>query len=356
MNQIAVRCCELTKHFGDMPAVDGVDFEVQRGETLALLGPSGCGKTTTLRLIAGFEIPDAGSIEIGGRTVAGPTVYIPPERRRVGMVFQDYALFPHLTVRGNVAFGLSRRDPAREDRVRELLDLVGLTELADRYPYELSGGEQQRIALARTLAPNPEVVLLDEPFSNLDAELRRQMRFEVSEILKQIESTVILVTHDQEEAFELGDRVAILNHGRLEQLGTPEEIYTRPATRFVAEFVGRFDVLPGRLRPEGIETEIGLFPAADGCNGDPRRAGEAWEVLIRPDTVELEPDPAGDALVVARRFVGTQKLYCLELPSGRRLHSLQPSTRNLSEGSRVRVIVPRDRAIGFPLNARDDRP
>lgn len=349
MREVAVRCERLTKWFGETCAVDHLNFAVAHGEIVVLLGPSGSGKTTTLRLIAGFEVPEAGTVDVGGRRVAAPGVHVPPERRRVGMVFQNYALFPHLSAWDNVAFGLPRRrNRSRRARVEKLLRLAGLQRLADRYPHELSGGEQQRVALARTLAPNPEVVLLDEPFSNLDAELRRQMRSEVRELLDGLNSTALLVTHDQEEAFDMGDRIAVLNQGHLEQLGTPEEVYVYPATRFVAEFIGRSDLLSGRRCSRGIRTEIGIFPLED----DPNWAADEWEVVIRPEIVEIEPDPEGEAVVVACRFTGGQKLYCLELPSGQRIHSLQPSTLGLREGDRVCAKVPRGKPICFPIHTR----
>ena len=345
-----VHCENLTKRFGATTALHDLSLEVHSGEFVVLLGPSGCGKTTALRLIAGFDRPDGGSVEIGGRVVESPDHHAPPETRRVGMVFQNYALFPHLTVRQNVAFGLPGRSGANRARVDAMLELVGLERMAERFPHALSGGEQQRVALARTLAPEPDVVLLDEPFSNLDAERRRAMRAEVGDILRRVDTTVILVTHDQEEAFELGDRVAVLNEGRLEQIGPPETLYARPVTRFVAEFVGRSDFLPACWCERGIETEIGVFSidVNDGdvddasgstVHGCPTGEAESWEVMLRPDIVDVEPDPEGEAVVVARKFNGLQKLFCLELPSGRRLHSLQPSTRDLPEGSRVNVQV-----------------
>jgi iron(III) transport system ATP-binding protein len=337
----------VTKSFGRVTAVHELNLKLGKGEFLSLLGPSGSGKTTVLRLIAGLEEPDRGRIAIGGQVVADAQtgVWVPPERRGIGIVFQDYALFPHMTALQNVAFGLrgcSRRE--RTKRAMEALEQVGLKDLARRYPHELSGGEQQRVALARALAPGPEVLLLDEPFSNLDKNLRTWLRAEVKEILTAAGVTVVFVTHDQEEAFFMGGRIAVLSRGRLEQLGTPEELYYRPATRFVAEFIGRADFLPAIRCREGLETELGFFPLEAAENGAP----EELEILIRPDRVEIEPDPQGQAVIVARRFVGPQKLYCLELPSGRRLHSLQSATVTLEEGSRVRVRIPMDMAICFP--------
>jgi len=253
----------VSKRFraADPPAVDGLSLRVTEGEILALLGPSGCGKTTTLRLIAGLESPDAGTITLRGQIVAGPGRAVPPEERGVGIVFQDYALFPHLTVADNVAFGLPRA--ARRSRVEAVLELVGLGGFGPRYPHELSGGQQQRVALARALAPAPALLLLDEPFSNLDADLRAQMRDEVERILRTSGTTAVFVTHDQEEAFTLADRVGVLLAGRIEQLAPPQELYHRPATRFVAAFVGAADFLPGVVTAQGIVTEVGTFANVD---------------------------------------------------------------------------------------------
>jgi iron(III) transport system ATP-binding protein len=345
-----VALLELTgvgKRFGaDGPAaVDGLTFSLEAGCILALLGPSGCGKTTTLRLIAGFETPDAGQIVIGGRVVArAGDAGVPPEQRGVGVVFQDYALFPHLTVAANVAFGVSRLPRAeRRDRVARMLDLVGLAELADRYPHELSGGQQQRVAAARALAPGPALLLLDEPFSNLDADLRAQMRDEVQNVLRTTGTTAIFVTHDQEEAFTIADEVGVLNLGRLEQVGSPEAIYHHPATPFVAEFVGAADFLPGLVTPRGIVTEIGVFD-----NAERRQPGEKVRVMIRPDDVTFVPDAHGEAVLLRRYFRGSENLYCLALPSGYRVHSSQPSSTAFATGLRVRPEANVLHVVSFP--------
>jgi iron(III) transport system ATP-binding protein len=314
------------------PAVDQLSLSLEGGRILALLGPSGCGKTTILRLIAGFEAPDAGQIAIAGRLVAdGPRAGVPPEQRGVGLVFQDYALFPHLTVAGNVGFGLhgvGKR--ARRDRVREVLGLVGLAEFEPRYPHELSGGQQQRVAVARALAPAPALLLLDEPFSNLDADLRAQMRDEVEKILHATGTTAVFVTHDQEEAFTIADVVGVLNHGRLEQIGAPESVYHRPATPFVAGFVGAADFIPGAVTPDGIVTELGTFE-----NVAAWEIGRTVRVMIRPDDVTFTPAATGDAVILRRYFRGSENLYCLCLPSGHRVHSSQPSSVAFAPGTRV---------------------
>lgn len=282
----------ITKRFGAVTALDAIDLTVRDGEILGLLGPSGCGKTTALRVIAGFEAPDEGEVIVGGRTAAGKGHWLPPERRHVGMVFQDYALFPHLTVAGNVAFGLKAGNGARR-RVQEVLELVGLADYGHRYPHELSGGQQQRLALARALAPRPASLLMDEPFSNLDAALRAQMRYEVRSILKHEGVTAVFVTHDQKDAFAISDRVAVMRDGRIEQIGTPQELYTLPQTEFVARFVGLSNVVPGRMADTLVNgqlcvvTEFGMLPCHPGCPGV---LGEV-AVCVRPEWFQL--DPAG---------------------------------------------------------------
>ena len=375
---IAVR--DLRKRFGGFPAVDRLTFEVGEGEILALLGPSGCGKTTTLRLIAGLERPDEGSIAIAGRTVADGRLLVPAEERGVGLVFQDYALFPHITVEENVAFGLRRRgrggrggrrrggwwgreprggrggrrrggrgrgggwgggDDARQ-RVAEVLALVGLTDLGRRYPHQLSGGQQQRVALARALTPNPQVILLDEPFSNLDADMRAQMRRDVQRILRTAGTTALFVTHDQEEACELADRIGVLNSGRLEQVDTPEALYRAPATRFVAQFVGSADFLPGGVTPEGIRTELGLFGLAAQF-----AVGARVEVMIRPVDVHIVPAPDGRSVITERCFRGSETLYTVRLPSGQIVHSSQPSGHLWPPGTRVHVSATPAQLIAF---------
>jgi len=272
-----------------VPAVDNLSLEVEEGEILTLLGPSGCGKTTTLRLIAGFERPDQGSIALAGRIVTGPGRWIPPEKRKVGMVFQDYALLPHLTVGENIALGLKKETRGR--KVVEMTALVNLQGLENRYPHELSGGQQQRVALARALAHNPVVILLDEPFSNLDTDLRSYMRREVTKIIKAAGTTAVFVTHDLKDALAVSDRVAVIKDGRLEQVGSPVAIYRHPETEFVATFVGKSTILDGVIGPDrrSVKTAIGTIPCAHTHNHLP---GRQVKVSIRPDSFEL--DPAGD--------------------------------------------------------------
>jgi iron(III) transport system ATP-binding protein len=323
-----VRLADVRKRFGKVVAVDEASLCVDRGGVIAVLGPSGCGKTTLLRLIAGFERPDAGTVEVGGRTVAGPGVLVAPEERRVGMVFQDYALFPHLTVAQNVGFGLPRRTRAK--RVPELLAAVGLDGLERRYPHELSGGQQQRVALARALAPAPELVLLDEPWSNVDPFLRETLRAEVAEIIRPLGVTAILVTHDREEAFSLADRIALMRDGTVVQEGTAEELYFAPASRWAAEFVGAANLLRGTIDRGLIRTAVGSF-AANGASG---RA--EVEVLVRPELLELAPDPSGAAEVVAREFRGHDVFYRVRLEDVE-LVSQRPSNEVVPMGARVSI-------------------
>ncbi len=317
------------KAYGRTSAVAGAHLTVLSGEFVALLGPSGCGKSTLLRLIAGFEAPDAGEVRIGGHAVTGAS-WVAPEHRRVGMVFQDYALFPHLTVAANVAFGLPaaarrgrRRRRGADPRIADVLGLVGLAELGARFPHELSGGQQQRVALARALAPSPQIVLLDEPFSAIDPLQRSAMREELARILDLAGTTVLLVTHDQEEALALADRVALMRDGAIVQVDAPERLYHEPVDRWSAEFVGTANVLP-----RAHAAALGVDVAAPG-----------EQVLLRPELVQLACAPGGAGEVVAREFRGHDVMYRVRLTDGTLLWSQRPSNELVPLGSRVHVRV-----------------
>ena len=326
-----VRVRGLSKAFGPVKAVRELNLEIERGELMAVLGPSGCGKTTLLRVIAGFEQPDAGCVVVSDEVVAGPGRIVPPEKRRVGMVFQDYALFPHLSVEGNVAFGLSNRPREERDALtRRTLELVGLQHKARTNVHELSGGERQRVALARALAPEPELVLLDEPFSSLDATLRGGLRREVELILRDAEATALLVTHDQEEALSLADRVAVMRDGQIVQVGPPVEVYGEPATRWAAQFVGEVNVLSGVARGGGVETDLGVFDLRAPASG-------SVQVAVRPEQLELRADGNGNAEVVAREFRGHDVLYRLRHEGGKTLLVQLPSLQLHDVGDSVFV-------------------
>ncbi len=343
---------DVTKTFPGqtVPAVSNLSFSINYGEILALLGPSGCGKTTTLRLIAGFEHHHEGQICLAGRTVSSPVYSIPPEKRNVGIVFQDYALFPHLNVWQNVRFSFNSRSRKHDDTIKTILSLVGLYDLRNRYPHELSGGQQQRLALARALAPRPNILLLDEPFSNLDADLREQMRIEVKNILRATETTTVFVTHDQEEAFAFADKVGVLQEGKLKQFDTPEKIYHTPTTRFIADFVGEADFIPGTIvQPGVVETDLGLFPSYSHVP-----EGARVEVMIRPDDVKIRPGAdETNGEIVQRTFRGSINSYMVKLDGGPVLHSDQPSTLLYDAGTRVRVQLEVEHVVVFPRTKRD---
>lgn len=335
MNKHAIRCQGLSKKFGEIVAVDNVNLALPEGRFLALLGPSGCGKTTTLRLLAGFEPLDSGEIEIGGRTVGKPGLHLPPEQRSVGMVFQEYALFPHMTVADNVAYGIPK-GVNKAKRVDEVLHLVGLPEVKKRMPFELSGGQQQRIALARALAPRPALILLDEPFSNLDAALRSQVRAEVRQILRQAQATAIFVTHDQEEALSLADEVAVMMDGHLVQTDTPQKLYRRPINKQVATFLGNANFLPGQAGEGQVVCELGSF--ATTCI----HTGQV-EVMLHPEDVLLTPNPTGLAQIVEREYYGHDQLLKVRLASGRYLYSrLLGSEGDFQPGQRIDLQVRHD--------------
>ena len=346
--------------------VDGISLTVSPGAIGCLLGPSGCGKTTLLRCIAGFEEIAAGEIRLAGETVSSPGAHLAPEKRRIGMVFQDYALFPHLTVAANVAFGLGHLPRGeRAPRVEEMLRLVGLTGQGAKYPHELSGGQQQRVALARALAPRPRLVLLDEPFSNLDTELRERLSLEVRDILKQSGTTAILVTHDQHEAFAMADEVGVMHGGRLQQWDTPYNLYHRPANRFVADFVGQGAFIPGRVvSPTEVTVELGRLesavplecgaanPAGQSCATCPKaESGCHVDVLLRPDDVVHDDLSPITAAVEHKAFRGAQILYTLRLDSGARVLALVPSHHNHALGEKIGIRLDVDHVVTFQAPA-----
>ena len=336
-----IQVTDLSKRFDRTPVLRDISLRVEAGSVVALLGPSGCGKTTLLRTIAGLEVPDAGTVAVGSRVLTGPAGVVPPERRHVGMVFQDWALFPHLSVAANVAYGLPRGE-RRSGRVEEALALVGLAGLADRSPGTLSGGQQQRVALARALAPRPAVLLLDEPFSNLDTALRVEVRTEVHRLLADLGVTTVFVTHDQEEAFVLGDEVAVMRDGVIEQQASPAALYARPATRWVAAFVGDANVVPGTLDAGTADTALGRVPL-HGAGGP---AGSPLDVLVRPEAVDLVA--GGTAEVRLVEFYGHDTVYEVRLPSGQVVRSRMAAAPRFTSGDHVAVRYVGEATTGWP--------
>jgi len=335
--------------YKNQPVVRNLSLRLKQGDIGCLLGPSGCGKTTVLRTIAGFENIAGGSIVLAGETVSREGYTLPPEKRRVGMVFQDHALFPHLSVALNIAFGLKDWDKAeREDRVGALLKMVGLPNTGSKYPHELSGGQQQRVALARALAPCPSLLLLDEPFSSLDVDLRERIGQEVREILRAQGTTALLVTHDQFEAFAIADEIGVMSEGEIQQWDSAYNLYHRPANRFVADFVGEGVLLPGVVMDEShVQTELGTIAGEipleckTGCQVD---------ILLRPDDILHEDASTLQADIAKKAFRGADILYTLQLPSGRKVLSLVPSHHNHAIGEKIGIRLAVDHVVTFKKN------
>ena len=341
---------QLTKRYGDVTSVDHISLAVERGEFICLLGPSGCGKTTTLRMIAGFLEPDEGRIRVGDKVVSQPGSVVPPERRNMGMIFQSYAVWPHMTVRDNVAYGLKMRgveSAERRKRADAVLAATKLSELAERYPSELSGGQQQRVALARALAPSPEILLLDEPLSNLDANLRGDMRLEIRRLHEQFKDTSIYVTHDQLEAMTMADRIVVMNAGRIEQIGTPQDVYDRPNSRFVARFIGGSNVIDAR-HVSGNEVSIGGHSIHVGEGDFAREMG----VCVKTHDVELIPEgqePGANnvlsGVVRSNAYLGSHRDYVVDV--GQELLVEAPAALALAPGSKVKVRLRPERCRGL---------
>lgn len=341
---------DLRLAYGKHEVVHGLGFSLAEGSIACLLGPSGCGKTTVLRAIAGFEPVLAGEIRFEGRVIASGETSLPPEARGIGMVFQDYALFPHLTVAANVGFGLGQLVRAeREARVAEMLDLVGLAGELHKYPHELSGGQQQRVALARALAPRPALVLLDEPFSNLDSEMRERLSLEVRDILKAAGTSAILVTHDQHEAFAMADEIGVMHDGRIQQWDAAWQLYHRPANRFVADFIGQGAIVRGIVRdPATVEIELGRLNSnvpVECCHGSSECE---VEVLLRPDDIVHDDAASMQAIVARKAFKGAEILYTLRLPSGAEVLSLVPSHHDHAIGQSIGIRLDVEQVVTFP--------
>ncbi len=333
--------------YGNKQIINQLSFTLSEGKIGCLLGPSGCGKTTVLRAIAGFERPSSGQVLISNQIVSDQKINLPPEKRHIGMVFQDFALFPNLTVQDNIVFGLKgwpKKD--QQNRAIELLAMIGMPTLARAYPHQLSGGQQQRVALARAMAPKPSILLLDEPFSSMDVELREQLAREVRQLLKQENVTAILVTHDQNEAFAMADEICVMNEGQIQQHDTAYNLYHKPINRFVADFIGEGVIVPGMVvGGNTVNTELGnihgLVP--QGC-----KPGCQVDVLIRPDDIIHDDDSAETAIVVERAFRGSDFLYTLRMPSGIEVLSLVPSHHNHEINESIGIHLEFDHLVVFP--------
>ncbi len=353
MNTALLELAGIRHTYGEQVVINDLSLTLKKGNIGCLLGPSGCGKTTVLRCIAGFESVSAGRILLNDTCVSRAGLSLPPEKRQIGMVFQDYALFPHLTVSANIGFGLHRMPQTeRKQRVQELLQTVSLVDVTSKYPHELSGGQQQRVALARALAPRPELLLLDEPFSNLDVSLRERLSLEIREILKSQDITAILVTHDQDEAFAVADEIGVMYQGEIQQWDTAYNLYHRPANRFVANFIGQGVFLPGTvLDSQQVEIELGVLKGnipqqcQSGCDGCGK--GCTVDVLLRPDDIVHDDASPLQAFVIKKAFRGAEILYTLRLDGGTTVLSLVPSHHNHAIGEKIGIRLEADHVVTF---------
>ncbi len=335
---------------GGKAICQNLDFTIENGDIACLLGPSGCGKTTILRLVAGFENPTSGRIVVAGEVLVDSGIFVAPEARGIGYVFQDFALFPHLTVSENVTFGLRTLDKtAQQKRADEMLELVGLTAMGKRYPHELSGGQRQRVALARALAPKPKLLLMDEPFASLDVGLRETLGLEVRALLKKLHTTALFVTHDQLEAFSIADQIGVMNNGVIEQMDSAYNLYHRPRTRFVADFVGQGVLIHGRGNPDGlIDTELGLMHPTNLAVDEVIR-DRTYDVLLRPDDILHDDASPATAEVKHKAFRGADILYTLKLDSGTEVLSLVPSHHNHELGQKIGIRLEIDHVVAFAV-------
>jgi len=343
----------LTSGYDNLQVLNQLDFSLQAGEIGCMLGPSGCGKTTVLRVIAGFENPWQGRILIDGVEVSSREYCLAPEKRNIGMVFQDFALFPHLSVEDNIRFGLKAMASSKQQaRVHEMLAMVGMPAYAKAYPHQLSGGQQQRVALARALAPRPGILLLDEPFSNMDVELREQLAREVRNILQQENTTAILVTHDQHEAFAMADQICVINEGRILQQGSGYNLYHQPACRFVADFVGQGVIIPATvIDSNAVETDLGMIRGQMMVDAE---IGDMVDVLIRPDDVIHDDESEDTAIVVEKAFRGADFLYSLRMDSGIEVLCLAPSHHNHKINERIGIRLDVDHLVTFARTHLDN--
>lgn len=349
-----LRIDNLTCRYDSTDIIAGLSLTLNEGDIGCLLGPSGCGKSTILRAIAGFHPVSKGQIRLRDNIISAEGKSVTPESRPVGMVFQDYALFPHMTIAQNIGYGLHKLERnKRKSKVAEMLELVNLSDLANRYPHELSGGQQQRVSLARAIAPEPSLILLDEPFSNLDVELRKRLSLDIRDILKSLNMTAILVTHDQQEAFAMCDQIGVIKDGIIQQWDTPYNLYHEPINRFVASFVGQGCFIKGSLLThETFETELGVIEGNRAYNWP---AGSHVDILVRPDDIVFNPESRLTVKIISKTFAGTSTLYRLQLQSGTVVEGLFPSHQDLYVGDQINISLAADHLIAFQWSERSSK-